>query len=61
MLETAFIPTKFAKLGKLLRLKQDDGKWDNGWKVTSVGLTLSAAVVESNERDYTRTREASDI
>lgn len=61
LLETAFIPTRYAKLGKFLKLKQEDGIWNNGWKVTFVGQTLSADIVESNERDYLRTREASDI
>ena len=33
---TAYIPTKYAIKGKLLKLKIND-KWENGWEVISVG------------------------
>jgi len=30
------LPGKFAKVGKVLKLKDDQGDWDAGWKVVSV-------------------------
>lgn len=58
---TSWLPEKFAKQGKVLKLK-NDGVWDNGWKVDQVG---SRRVLEDEVRersqDYKHQREASDI
>ena len=35
--QTSWIPKKFAKLDGVLKLKSEDGKWDNGWVVILVG------------------------
>ena len=37
---TAYIPSKFAKLNKIVKIKTDDG-WDCGWKVIFVGHTIN--------------------
>ena len=39
---TSYIPQQFAKLGKTLKLKDDNGQWSVGWVVDCVG----ACVVE---------------
>lgn len=31
---TAWIPEQFAKKGNVLKIKDDDGNWDDGWVVT---------------------------
>ncbi len=54
--QTAFIPTKFAKLNQYVELLGD-----NGWKIISVGVTYPTNLVRSHERDYKKTRNASDI
>ena len=33
----AWIPDKFAVVGKILKLKNDDKEWEDGWVVMSVG------------------------
>jgi hypothetical protein len=35
--QMSWIPDRFAVLDKVLQLREPDGKWDNGWVVTSVG------------------------
>jgi hypothetical protein len=60
-LDVAWIPAKFAKVGKYVKIKQEDGSWDNGWEITSVGSKRKAEYVESNERDYLKQRKASDV
>jgi hypothetical protein len=35
--ERAWIPQQFAKLMKVLKIKQTDGTWDDGWVVDHVG------------------------
>jgi hypothetical protein len=35
--QTSWLPDCFAKLGKVLRLRDQDKKWDDGWVVIEVG------------------------
>ena len=55
--QVAWIPERFAVMGKYLRIGEDDG-----WKVESVSNVVQTSE-ENNERsqDYKRTRKASDI
>lgn len=36
--QVAYIPEKFAKAGKIVKIKQDDG-WDDGWCVSEIYLS----------------------
>ena len=56
IIDIAWIPNKFAKVGKYLRIKEV-----NGWKVLEVWNSRSANEVRDRERDYLKTRKASDI
>lgn len=42
--QVSFIPKEFAVLGRVIKLKQDDDTWDDGWKVVSVGSEESDAI-----------------
>lgn len=54
---TSWIPEQFAKIGKYLKLKDDDG-----WKVISVGsVVYDEQTVNERSQDYKKTRLASDI
>lgn len=35
--QTCYVPSKFAKLGLIVKV-QKDGEWDDGWKVCEVYL-----------------------
>lgn len=55
--QTSWIPEKFAIVGKFLKLKED-----NGWQVKiASSIALEEQIVNERSRDYTKTREASDI
>lgn len=41
---TTYIPTKFAKVGKHLRLKNEHDVWTDGWVVLSVGYERITSV-----------------
>lgn len=61
--QVSWIPEEFAKIGKILELK-DYGKkkkWSKGWEVISVGIKRSHAYVLDREMNYKKTRKASDI
>jgi hypothetical protein len=39
-LTTSYIPLQFAKIGKTLRLRNEQGRWVDGWVVEIVGHTI---------------------
>lgn len=45
----SWLPEKFSKQDQIIKLKNDDGSWDNGWKVTVPGKEL---VQGKNLPDY---------
>ena len=47
----AWIPSEFAQLDKIVKVKIDD-KWFDGYKILGVYNTLPKEKVESNSRDY---------
>lgn len=59
----AWIPEKFANVGKYIKIKNDDGSWDDGWLVTGDGggRTLTAKDADQQSQLYKKTRKASDI
>lgn len=58
---TAWIPEEYAKLGRVLKLRHDDGHWEDGWEVKRRGARMLSSYVEDHERNYLKQREASDI
>ena len=58
---TAWIPEKFAKVGKYISLKQEKDNWDDGWKVITIGTRMRTEYMLDRSQDYKQTRKASDI
>jgi len=58
---TSYIPEPFCVVGKTLKLKDDDGKWEDGWKVTFAGQQRSFEQVDTQSRQHKYQRRASDI
>lgn len=59
---TAYLPEKFAVVGKTIYFGKTTSKPDKLWTVTSVSnIMQSESYVKAHERDYTTQREASDI
>jgi hypothetical protein len=52
----AWIPEKFAKKGKVIKLKNEDG-----WIVTDVYFRMESTLVNDNSQDYKSHRKATDI
>ncbi len=59
--QQAWIPEKFAVVGKLLELRTSHGGWQNGWEVMSVGMVRPSAEVIADARDYVKWRSVTDI
>lgn len=48
---TAWIPSEFAKVGRLLDIEMD-GEWSEGWRVTERYATMDAKAVEDKSREH---------
>lgn len=58
----SYIPEKFAKLGKIIKLKNEEGEWTDGYKVASVSeQRMSSSQIVRTEMAHKRQRRASDI
>ena len=59
--ETSYIPSKYAILGEILKVKSTSGAWVDGWEVTSVGQEVDESVVNALYRAWKHHAEVSDI
>lgn len=59
--QTTWLPEKFCKLGMILRLQNEDGSWEDGFRVMSIGPFREEKAVHERSRDWKRQRRASDI
>jgi hypothetical protein len=55
---TAAIPLEFAKKGMVLKIKQDDGSWADGWEVTEVYCVVNTLEVRHQLKHH---RKNSDL
>jgi len=58
--QISWIPEKYAKEGKFLKLK-NFGEWTDGWEVVSCGLKKLSADIVDREHDYKRMKDVTDI
>lgn len=57
-----WIPEDFARLGKKLRLKDEENDtWEYGWIVTTIGGRRSRVEQQDRNRDHKTHRKGSDI
>jgi len=61
VLMVSWIPEKYAIVGKWLKLKNEQGEWENHWQVTNVWTRKTEEQVLAHERDYVQQRKVSDI
>lgn len=59
--QTSYIPEPYCKKGMILKLKDDEGTWDDGWEVISAGERTPARIVDMYSQSYKRSRRGSDI
>lgn len=59
-IKTSWIPEKFAVRGKILKLKEN-GEWEDGWEVVSVGSRLDSKAVNAASQYYKKHRQGTDI
>lgn len=52
MFDIAWIPSDFAVEGKIIKLKENDGSWNDGWTVSKTYGTKTEKDIKDHERDY---------
>ena len=58
---TAWIPKKMAVKNKIIKIRHDDGIWENGWKIMEVYGQETYEDLNSQSQEYKTHREVTDI
>jgi hypothetical protein len=53
-IQTSYIPTEFAKVGRVVKVREDDGSWDDGWVIRIVGGSLTEEQLTALEKAHRR-------
>lgn len=59
----SWIPEKHAIVGHFVKLKNEDGTWDDGWEVTGTAMQnpMPSKWVQERSMDYKKMRSMTDI
>lgn len=60
MHQTAFIPSKFAVMNEVLKIKTHT-EWIDGWVVTQVGQEVDQEYIDAMRRMWKKHRQFSDV
>ena len=52
--QTSYIPAEFAREGRIVKLREDDCGWDDGWVIRVVGGSLTEDQLTALERAHRR-------
>lgn len=58
--QVSWIPESFVKLGKYLKLREDD-VWEDGWQIVSIGGRKSREDLIERHNDVKNHRKGSDM
>ncbi|MCK9458492.1 MAG: hypothetical protein M0R80_02465 [Proteobacteria bacterium] len=59
--QIAWIPSKFAIKGMILKIRDGAGDWEDGWLVTGVGTSCEDSDLVEHHRVHRDHRKASDV
>jgi hypothetical protein len=57
----SWIPSHLARVGRTVKLQDDEGNWSEGWTVVEVYQTCPTNEAVERSRDWKHQRKASDI
>ena len=61
MVMVSWIPSHLAQVGLVVNLKNDEGEWTNGWKVTYAGPKRDGDDIEARSREWLYHRGVTDV
>jgi hypothetical protein len=53
-IQTSYLPAEFAREGRVVKLREADGGWDDGWVIRVVGGSLTEDQLAALERAHRR-------
>jgi hypothetical protein len=53
-IQTSYLPAEFAREGRIVKLREEDGGWDDGWVIRVVGGSLTEDQLAALERAHRR-------
>jgi hypothetical protein len=53
-IQMSYIPSEFAKEGRIVKIRDEEGGWDDGWVIRNVGGSLTEEQLAELERAYRR-------
>lgn len=56
-IQTSYLPAEFARVGRVVKVREPDGAWDDGWVIRVVGGSLTEEqlmVLERARRSFER-------
>ena len=53
-IQTSYLPAEFAREGRIVKLRDDEGGWDDGWVIRVVGGSLTEDQLAALERAHRR-------
>lgn len=56
--QVSFIPEPYCKVGKVLKLRNSDGEWENGWVVLGAGDKRDGSLLPDPHQDIKGHRKA---
>lgn len=60
-IHVAWIPDRYAVVGKFIQLKNPGGGWDDGWFVEKVWSWKSDEEARADAREYVHHRDRTDV
>ena len=53
-IQTSYLPAEFARVGRIVKVRDTDGAWDDGWVIRVVGGSLTEDQLTALERAHRR-------
>ena len=56
--QMSYIPAEFASVGRVVKLREEDGAWDDGWVIRLVGESMTEEQLNAIELAHRRFERA---
>jgi hypothetical protein len=53
-IQASYLPAEFAREGRIVKFREEDGGWDDGWVIRVVGGSLTEDQLAALERAHRR-------
>ena len=47
--QVSYLPAEYARVGRIVQVRENDGDWDDGWVIRAIGPSASADELDAIE------------